>query len=785
MFKPIQVVLIKALAFSLALYPVYGSAQGNMAEKAEREARLWGSGMQQAQLTLGVSAEEFGLFTRFYGDKIDTMRARFFRNAELSNGNVLSANDKLNLEVNQLVALYGQFQQVEKDYPSSVDEYRKHNMHKLTNVCDTAGCDNIGFEQGTLNGWNAYYAFNNNQSGTYSYFNLTNVTGGPAGAVTQAANDVLTSTSGFYNVGVGPNPSPDYQVTITSGTGTDGLVPAIPVVSPVGGSYSVLLGDTTLANYGVAILSKTFEVKPGSTDFTYQYAVVLENPLAHTYYEQPFFQVAILDQNGDTIPLCGQYSVVSSGGQAAGFTSVYVPPHGFVGNDTAYYKNWTVVCVPLKKYIGQCVTIIFEAGDCSLGGHFGYAYVDASCSPLQITASSMGLCGHKYITLDGPPGFTQYIWSGPANSIIGANNTQSIKVDSAGTYQLIAIPVTGIACSDTLTITIANTPGPAPVPSFTFSNPCVGQPVQFTNTSVPLAGAGVKFYWDFYNLGTIQDSSLNPSWVYNTPGVYYVHLYEVNNGCGSDTIIPITVIAPPVVHLAGPFKVCEGDTITLTASVISSYLPYCFYNWNTGANTRSIQIVATPGDTSYYVTVTSGCTDTARWNLNIINTKPLHVCCDTTMQAGDTANIGAWGEKSYVWSPPDNLSCATCANSMAYPRQTTTYTCTAVDSNGCVFKDTLTIHIENCPDVFIPKAFTPNANGLNDYFYPQGRCLESYSMYIFDRWGNLIYKSPSGVPWDGRVGGKKVMEDTYVYQIIATTWDGNTRTIIGAVTVLK
>ncbi len=563
------------------------------------------------------------------------------------------------------------------------------------------------------------------------------------------------------------------------------MFPVFSEVSPYGGKYSVMLGDSTGYNHGVAILSKTFLVKPNNTDFTYQYAVVLENPQGHSYYEQPFFQVALLDQNGDTIPSCGKYSVVSSGGKATGFIPVYVPPSNSVGNDTAFYKNWTVVSVPLKKYVGQCVTIIFESGDCSLSGHFGYAYVDASCAPLEILASSPSFCGQSTITLTGPPGFTQYKWTGPPNGIKGSDSTQIIHIDSSGHYQLISIPVTGLACADTLTIDIKDTTGPPPKPSFTTNAACAGQTIQFTNTSNPLGGPGIKFYWDFYNLGSYQDSSVNPTWAFNTPGTYYVKLYEVKNGCGTDTIIPVTVYPLPVVIINAPTKVCEGDSVTLTAVVTSSYNPLCYYSWNTGAITKSIKVLPSAGDTEYFVTVTSGCTDTAFHKISIVTTTPIHACCDTTMRAGDTTTLLAYGEQSYVWNPNYRLGCYTCPSTIAQPLQTTTYTVTGTDSNGCKFNDTVQVIVTKCSDVFIPKAFSPNGKGLNETFFPEGSCLTSYSMYIFDRWGLLIYNSPTGQPWDGTYRGRRVQEDTYVYQIVANTWDGNQQTFVGAVTVLR
>ena len=67
---------------------------------------------------------------------------------------------------------------------------------------------------------------------------------------------------------------------------------------------------------------------------------------------------------------------------------------------------------------------------------------------------------------------------------------------------------------------IKKLPGPVPVPSFHADTACIGQLTQFTNTSNPTTGPNVKFYWDFYNLGIFQDSSVNPQWSFNGPGTF-------------------------------------------------------------------------------------------------------------------------------------------------------------------------------------------------------------------------------------------------------------------------
>jgi len=388
------------------------------------------------------------------------------------------------------------------------------------------------------------------------------------------------------------------------------------------------------------------------------------------------------------------------------------------------------------------------------------------------------MCGQKYITLTGPPGFANYYWSSNTGLSMTGDTTQIIKVDSAGTYQLIAVPVTGLSCADTLSITISKLPGPPPVPSFTADTTCLGLSTAFLNTSAPLAGPGVKFYWDFYSLGTFQDSSVNPSWTYNLPGTYYVKLYETINGCGADTTIEVVVTPPPIASIAGANRVCQGDSVKLVATGGGTYL------WNTGAITSSITILPGLTDTLFQVRVSNGCSDTATHSLNVLPVYPIKACCDTTIFYGQSAPISVTsaGTFSYVWSPA-SVACDTCTVTMATPLGNTTYTVTGFVKNGCMSTDTVTIDVITCDNAWIPDAFTPNHDKMNDVFEPIGKCILSYNMYIFDRWGAIIYEGTK--PWDGTVKGNRVQEDTYIYKMLITTNDQQQKTYVGTVTVIR
>lgn len=85
--------------------------------------------------------------------------------------------------------------------------------------------------------------------------------------------------------------------------------------------------------------------------------------------------------------------------------------------------------------------------------------------------------------------------------------------------------------------------------------------------------------------------------------------------------------------------------------------------------------------------------------------------------------------------------------------------------------DEINVTFENCECVFIPNSFTPNNDGVNDYFSSVGRCdFSEYKLSIFNRWGEKIFETTSpGVFWDGRYKEEYTSEGVYVYELSYTS----------------
>ena len=673
-------VKVIVILFTLSVSPAFSQSSPYDGNQLEHMSIYWHNVNMAVRMKNLASVEEYNTFTEFYHQHFDSIRGRIF--ADFKSGKLTPSNMKEYFKplAKSTAALYKKYYTVVKEYPSSVSEFRHKYFHKPLTPCDSTGCTNIDFSNGTLSGWYAYYGSNSSES-TSSFESVSGLTGGACGAVTKAAGpDVATGST--------------YQVVITSGTGTDALVPSITVVAPYAATYSARVGDSTNPNTGVAILEKTFFVTAANSGFIYQYAPILESA-GHPYLAQPYFSATLYDDKGDTIPGCSKYlSVAGSNAGKLGFDSVFDVNSG----DWVDYKNWSFVFISLAKYIGHCVTIQFQTGDCAYTAHFGYAYVAATCSDLKITASSPAICGSN-VTLTAPIGGVGYYWTGPTGGIVGTDSARTITVDSAGTYSVVVVPYNGKPCADTLSITLPKAGGPPPIPSFLADTVCVGTPTQFINTSNPGPGPGVKYYWDFYNIGTFQDSSTSPLWTFSHSGTYTVKLYEINNGCGSDTLINVKVdsaSSPGFTYSS----TCVGQAVNFTNTSTNATT----FDWNFGDPlslindssklTNPSHLFTSAGTyTVKLVSSTNGhCADTIKELVTISPAPKPVVNGNDSICAGSSATLTASGATTYTWMP-GSLSGSIVT---VFPGSTTTYTVSG--SNGtCSHDTTFTVVVSPVP----------------------------------------------------------------------------------------
>ena len=352
----------------------------------------------------------------------------------------------------------------------------------------------------------------------------------------------------------------------------------------------------------------------------------------------------------------------------------------------------------------------------------------------------------------------------------GGEATSTISVLTSGTYTLtLTDKATGCVDSDDFDVTIHSNPTPdlgADV------KVCTGIPVQLADQS------GQSIASQSWNTGetTVE---VNPT----TDGTYTVTVTTAQ-GCTGTSSAYVEFIPIPTVSLGPDINMCEGETAVIDAGNDGLSI-----SWNSGETTPMITVNST---FTHIVTVSdNGCSAYDTVEVNVVNLPVSEIdqnianqlyCFPEMNGRGVDIVAGTSSVYDYLWGTGETTPAIS-------PTAEGTFT-VLISVGNCSITDHITL-TEFCPStLFIPNSFTPDGDGKNDSFNASGTYIGDFEMYIYNRWGEMIYKSESITQdWDGRYKGKDVQVDVYVYKLYYSVNhpDGNPRkeTKVGTVTVMR
>jgi len=160
---------------------------------------------------------------------------------------------------------------------------------------------------------------------------------------------------------------------------------------------------------------------------------------------------------------------------------------------------------------------------------------------------------------------------------------------------------------------------------------------------------------------------------------------------------------------------------------------------------------------------------------------------DTIVRFGTPVTLTATNALSYVWSPNYHISNLTGSMVTVSPLQTTQYVVTGRNSSQCFSRDTINvIVIDDCGEMFVPNAFSPNNDGNNDVLKVRGLCLESLTFMVFNRWGEKVFETTDKeIGWDGTFQGELMNTAVFVYKLEGRTYAGKAYNMKGNVTLMR
>lgn len=318
--------------------------------------------------------------------------------------------------------------------------------------------------------------------------------------------------------------------------------------------------------------------------------------------------------------------------------------------------------------------------------------------------------------------------------------------------------------------------------------------IQYCHADTNYVLVGQPVGGTFNGCGVIQ---LNGEWYFNpaqassgtTIFSYECDLqYAVN---GDAMTVPIRVWKPVVISPALQDIVTCTGAFRLEANTL--YAGDYAYQWSPAAPLQQPDMGITAGFistmTTFVVTATdytSGCTGSDTVTVTRGQIPQVTVTPEITrINARETVPLYAQGADQYTWYPAKWLDNDASSNPSASPRSPITYTVIGRNKDGCT--DSAQVHIDINESTFIPNAFSPNGDGLNDVFKIENFGYQSITEFnIFNRWGQRVFQTIDGTKgWNGTYKGQPADVGTYYYYVNYVADDDNSHTFKGEIILLR
>jgi gliding motility-associated-like protein len=481
--------------------------------------------------------------------------------------------------------------------------------------------------------------------------------------------------------------------------------------------------------------------------------------------------------NGNS-PVCEGKTISLTG--SGGTTYTWTGPGGF--SSASQTLTISPAALPNSGIYALTVT---DINNCVNSATYN---VVVNSKPVALATGTV-VCEHSNAALTSGGGIS-YSWTGP-NGFTSNNQNPvlpNIAMVNVGEYTVI---VTGAnSCTNVAATKIGV--DPAATPTITTNSP-----VCLHKTLNLLASGAASYTWTGSNgfISTSQNVAITADSI-SAGGVYSLTAFS-NKGCKGTATVNTIVNPLPTASVAAQKRGCPPLCVTFTAASSAS-IQSC--NWNFGNGFFSVSVTAQTcyNSTGFYdvmmdLTDINGCKNSARDTVEVYP-KPLadfHYGPGAPIENDqidfNDASLGL-AINSWSWYFATNDHFSTFQNPKYIFDIAGTYPVALVISNKWNCKDTIVKPVVIGEDfsIYVPNAFTPNGDGVNDTFQPKGHGIVYYDLTVFDRWGEKLFHTNDFFKgWDGIFKGELSKNDTYVWQIAVKGASGKSKSLKGIVTLIK
>ncbi len=485
----------------------------------------------------------------------------------------------------------------------------------------------------------------------------------------------------------------------------------------------------------------------------------------------------------NTNSFCSGQSVILNPSVSSATAFSWVGPNGF----NTSTQNFTITnSTPAEA--GMYTLTVTNINGCSSIASVSIAILQSPT--INITGSSG--CINQPLNINCITNGSSFLWSGPNgfSSVAQNINFSAASFSLSGAYNLTVTSAQG--CTNTAVASVSVYP--IPTPSLSSNSPvCVGGTLNL------IASGGNTYFYTGPNgfTSTLQNPSIN-NVAAATAGIYT--LTASNFGCSASITLPVSIFGSGIgtltvsdnekcIPFCSSFSINTSGSPAISASIsingqlfIGNPVNYCL----TTAGNYTIKSTFKDG---------SGCISTSSIQLTgypkpnadfvFSPLKPIENV-DEVIFTNTSTGIN---QTNWNWFFNDSSGFTSANQNTFYMYQNAgTYPVAMIVKNGWGCADTVIkiITIGNEYNLYVPNAFTPDGDGLNDIFSPKGTGITKYELTIFDRWGELLFTSNDFFKgWDGTFKGQPCKTDTYTWKINVNDPESGAKEYVGHVTLYK